>query len=86
MPNNEIDYSVLYLPVGGGLVAIMLGVILNMWLSRRAFYRRNAAGVEEFASYSAMLGNKFIEGPVKLIAGLLVMGGIGSIVIGVFSN
>ena len=76
MAAADIDYSVLYVPVGGGLAAIIIGIALRMWVSRRAFYRRNAAGVEEFNSYSAKVFSGMLETLVSLVGIASMIGGV----------
>lgn len=66
----------LYLSLGGAVLALIAGIALRMWVSRRAFYRRNEAGVEEFKSYSAKLGTNAIEGVVSIISVLLLLFGV----------
>lgn len=59
-----------------GILLAILGLGLRYWLNRRAFNRRNAAGVELFNSYEAATGNKLLEGLGKKIGGVLVIVGI----------
>ena len=44
-----------------GIVFIVLGAIIRIFISRRQFYRRNEAGVEEFDGYGAALVSKSLE-------------------------
>jgi hypothetical protein len=60
-------------------VAVLLtptGLALMVWSSRRRFYRRNFAGVEEFPSYGHVVGNRLIEGLVERSGSLLLMFGL----------
>ncbi|RZK47379.1 MAG: hypothetical protein EOO59_17920 [Hymenobacter sp.] len=58
-----------------GIVLAILGYALQYLMNRRAFNRRNAAGVEEFKSYETATGIRFLEGAGrKLGSVLLVMG------------
>ena len=65
----------LYVSLGGAVLALIAGVGLRLWVNRRAFYRRNEAGVEEFKSYSAKLSSNFIEGAVGIVSILLLLFG-----------
>jgi len=51
------------------------GVALNIWVERRQFYRRNGAGVEEFASYSAAVAARGLEGLARFGARLCLASG-----------
>ena len=69
-----------------GIVLFAAGIGLRYWLGRRAFYRRNAAGVEEFSSYGAATGTHFLEGVGRLVGGLLVGAGLVLAVFGYFGR
>jgi hypothetical protein len=58
-----------------GLGVFLLSCLGLFWTNRRAFNRRNMMGIEEFASYEAMLGWRFLEGTVRIVSVLgLVVG------------
>ncbi len=71
----QLDPS-LYLPLAGAVIAAIAGIGLRMWVGRRAFYRRNAAGVEEFKSYSSKIASGFLESAVNAVGLLLIAGGV----------
>jgi hypothetical protein len=58
-----------------GIVLALLGLGLRYWLGRRAFNRRNAAGVELFNSYESAAGNRLLEGLGHKLGGLLLFVG-----------
>jgi hypothetical protein len=59
-----------------GILLALLGLGLRYWVNRRAFNRRNAAGVELFNSYEAATGNRLLEGLGRKIGGVLLFVGI----------
>ena len=61
-----------------GCALIVFTVFAGCYLERRQFMRMNAAGIQEFNSYGAMLKCRIFEGTVKLLS---VAAGIGGIVI-----
>lgn len=64
-----------------GILLLILGIGGNIWVSRRVFYRRNAAGVEIFANYSQSIATRLQEKIVLLIAGLCILGGITCLIV-----
>lgn len=67
--------SKMVLFVLAGVVLFGGGVALNTWVDRRKFYRRNMAGVEEFASYGAAVAARGLEGLARLGARLCLATG-----------
>lgn len=64
----------------GVIALLILSFVLNTWVGRRAFYRRNAAGVEIYRNYRHMMFSSWIEGFARLIAGIAgLIGGLGLI-------
>ena len=63
-----------------GIFLVALGIASNIWVSRRIFYRRNMAGIEQFDSYGKALATRFQEKIVLLIAGLCILSGITCLV------
>jgi hypothetical protein len=59
-----------------GLVFLALGATGLFSVNRRAFYRRNVAGIEEFDGYTKMLVTKLFEKTVRVISLFFVLGGI----------
>lgn len=66
--------------VGGAFVVI--GWLLTHYVNRRKFYRRNAAGVEEFATYGRSVMIRLYENTVMLGSVVLFAFGILFIVMG----
>lgn len=59
-----------------GIIALVLGIGLIYWISRRKFYRRNAMGAEGFSSFESSVFIRFIESVGKWIAYALVIIGL----------
>jgi len=59
-----------------GCALLLLGVLLRYWISRRRFYRRNAAGVEQFRRFSHKVTSQFFERIVAFISILMILSGI----------
>lgn len=64
-------------------VLIIIGIVLlgvciygSLWLKRRAFYRRNEAGIEVFSTYGESLKIKAKEGLISLGCGICALAGI----------
>ena len=62
----------------------LLGICVygSLKLNRRAFYRRNRMGVEEFQDYGHMLKTKFKEGAIGVALGICGLAGIVSLFVG----
>ena len=58
-----------------GILLFIGGYFLRYTMNRRAFNRRNAAGVEEFSSFEAATGNKFMEGAGRILGAILMFCG-----------
>ena len=58
-----------------GILLLIGGYFLRYTMNRRAFNRRNAAGVEEFSSYEAATGNKLMEGGGRILGAILMFVG-----------
>ena len=62
-----------------GIVLLAAGGFARLWVGRRRFHRRNAAGVEEFQSYGGALATQGIEklasiaGVVLILLGLMLI-------------
>ncbi|WP_217430968.1 hypothetical protein [Sphingomonas bacterium] len=59
---------------------IAAGVAGLLWCNKRAFDRRNAAGVQEFRSYGHSLGVRTLERLARLGGLILILGGFGRFV------
>lgn len=59
-----------------GLLLAALGAAGKIWVSRRRFYRRNMAGVEEFRSYGGALITRAVERVVNLTSWCLLVVGL----------
>jgi preprotein translocase subunit SecG len=44
-----------------GITPLVMGIGLIYWISRRKFYRRNVAGLEDFSSFEAAVFVRFLE-------------------------
>jgi hypothetical protein len=69
-----------------GILLAVLGYALQYLMNRRAFNRRNAAGVEEFKSYEAAAGTRFLEGAGRKVGSLLVIIGLILAAFGFFGH
>lgn len=63
-----------------GVLFLLFGVLGLYLVSRRQFYRRNVAGVEEFSSHSAMIGAQLLEKVIRIASWLLVVFGIIAVI------
>ena len=59
-----------------GNICIILGIGLLILRSRRKFYRRNSAGIEEYKNYTSAVGNGCLNKLMKLSAFFLLLMGI----------
>lgn len=64
-----------------GVVMLALGVGIILWTNQRAFNRRNAAGVQEFRSYSHALLIRTLERIGRLLAWAFMLIGAGSLLV-----
>ena len=69
-----------------GILLAVLGYALQYFMNRRAFNRRNAAGVEEFASYEAAAGTRFLEGAGRKLGTVLIVVGLILAAFGFFGS
>ncbi|OUJ69205.1 hypothetical protein BXP70_26695 [Hymenobacter crusticola] len=60
-----------------GILVALSGFILRYFMNRRAFNRRNAAGIEEFRSFEQATGSKLLESIGRLVGLVLIIGGFG---------
>lgn len=59
-----------------GIALLIIGAMLKYWVSRKRFYRRNAAGVEQFRRFSHKVAGQFFERIVVLISILTILAGL----------
>lgn len=64
-----------------GSIALILGIVIRLCISRRRFYRRNQAGLETFRNYKDALIISFFEKVFTFIGGLLIIIGVLCLVI-----
>jgi hypothetical protein len=76
---SNLESSMIVLALTG-LALFGGGVALKVWVDRRQFYRRNVAGIEEFASYGAAVAARGLEGLARL--GARSAQGVGFILLG----
>ncbi|RZK31407.1 MAG: molybdenum ABC transporter permease [Hymenobacter sp.] len=69
-----------------GIVLAVLGYALRYLMNRRAFNRRNAAGVEEFKSFEAATGTRFLEGAGRKLGSVLLFVGLVLAAFGFFGH
>ena len=69
-----------------GLLLAVLGYALQYFVNRRAFNRRNAAGVEEFTSFEAATGARFLEGAGRKLGSILIVVGLVLAAFGFFGS
>ena len=67
-----------------GITLICFAIFAGHWLERKAFYRRNGAGLEEHASYSALVKTRMEECLFKALGVLAALSGVGFIVAGIW--
>ena len=65
-----------------GLALLGICVYGSLKLNRRAFYRRNNLGIEEFSTYGDMLKIKVKEGAIGVALGICGLAGLVSLFIG----
>lgn len=58
-----------------GFVILGLGIAGRVYVARRRFYRRNIAGIEEFAGFGRMVVTRFAEGVINLAAWVTIFAG-----------
>jgi len=69
-----------------GILLAVLGYALQYLMNRRAFNRRNAAGVEEFKSFEVATGTQFLEGVGRKAGSLLIIVGLILAAFGFFGH
>lgn len=59
-----------------GILALVIGILLKLFIGRRRFYRRNSLGGEGFKNYRSSLITPFWENLLTLAGGLFIIFGI----------
>ena len=59
-----------------GIIGLLLGFIIQYWIYRRKFYRRNSSGVEGFSSFEKSVFTRLFEQILKWISYLFIIIGI----------
>nr|WP_315240113.1 molybdenum ABC transporter permease [uncultured Flavobacterium sp.] len=59
-----------------GVLALIIGIALKLFIGRRRFYRRSSSGAEGFKNYRSSLLTPFWENLLTLAGGLLIVFGI----------
>ncbi|WP_051951556.1 hypothetical protein [Flavobacterium sp. ASV13] len=59
-----------------GVLALLIGIILKLYIGRRRFYRRSPSGAEGYKNYRSALLTPFWESILTFIGGLLIIFGI----------
>lgn len=69
-----------------GIVLAILGYALHYLMNRRAFNRRNTAGVEEFKTSEAATSIRFLEGAGRKLGSMLLIAGLIPAAFGFFGH
>jgi len=67
-----------------GLIFLLLGIGIKLFIGRRRFYRRNNAGLQGFKNYRGALLTPFFENILSLIRGILIIAGAFCVGMGVW--
>jgi len=59
-----------------GVLALLIGTALKLFIGRRRFYRRNPAGGQGFKNYRSALLTPFWENVLTFISGILIIFGV----------
>lgn len=69
-----------------GVLLMLAGYLVSLYVRRRAFYRRNDAGVEEFGGFGKSVISGLFEGLLKIIAVALMFFGVLAIFAGAVAS
>jgi hypothetical protein len=64
-----------------GIVFFLASAFGLYWTGKRAFHRRNAAGVQEFNSFGGALATNALEGIIKIASWIGIVFGAGTILL-----
>ncbi len=59
-----------------GIIGLIIGFIIQYWIYRRKFYRRNSSGVEGFSSFEKSVFTRLFEQILKWLSYLFIIIGI----------
>lgn len=59
-----------------GIIGLIIGFIIQYWIYRRKFYRRNSSGVEGFSSFEKSVFTRLFEQILKWISYVFIIIGI----------
>jgi len=76
----SVNFPLLFI----GVILTVVGFFGLIWGSKRAFYRTNQYGVQEFKSYGNLFFAHGLENFVGMVSVVLLFGGVGSIVFSFF--
>ena len=69
-----------------GSIIALIGFGLRYFLNRRAFNRRNMAGLQEFSSFESATATRFVEGIGRLISLVFIIAGLLILLVGYMGN
>jgi hypothetical protein len=69
-----------------GIIFLLAGGFGLYWTGKRAFHRRNAAGVQEFGSYGGALATRGMEAVIKIGSWLALIFGFLMVIAKLFSS
>lgn len=59
-----------------GIAALLAGFILQYWIYRRKFYRRNSSGNKAFSSFEKSVFTRFFEQILKWLSYIFIIIGV----------
>ncbi len=68
-----------------GIVCFALAAASGIYIDRQRFYRRNAAGIEEFDGYNAKMKARLAEGLTQAVGTIAGFAGMICIAIGLWN-
>lgn len=69
-----------------GLILLAIGVGFIIWVKRRRFMRTNFAGVQEYKSFSGMLGSKALDFAIGFAGTIALLAGLGMLLLAIFGT
>lgn len=64
-----------------GVVVFLASCYGLYWTGKRAFHRRNVAGIQEFGSYGGALATNALEGIIKIACRVGIVLGVAMIIL-----